>query len=184
MAANETVCGASDTPRMTPVSCTGKNPLGTMIYNQTVAASVADRHQQRARLVTEHPAQRRAVALNHRDQTQLRRRDRTSPASPLRPRWRSSLAHIIGVSVSDTTAETRIVTLSVIANSRNRRPTMSPMNSSGISTAIRETVRRKNREADLFGTLADAACRGDSPCFDVAGDVFDHDDRIVHHKAG
>jgi len=28
----------------------------------------------------------------------------------------------------------------VIANSRNRRPTISPMNSNGISTAINETV--------------------------------------------
>ena len=33
-----------------------------------------------------------------------------------------------------------MVTASVTANSRNRRPTMSPMNSSGISTAISETV--------------------------------------------
>jgi hypothetical protein len=41
--------------------------------------------------------------------------------------------HIIGVSVSETAAEIRIVTLSVTANSRNRRPTMSPMNNSGIS---------------------------------------------------
>ena len=48
--------------------------------------------------------------------------------------------HIIGVSVSDTTAETRIATLSVMANSRNSRPTISLMNSSGISTAINETV--------------------------------------------
>ena len=26
---NETVCGASVTPRITPVSCTGKKPFGT-----------------------------------------------------------------------------------------------------------------------------------------------------------
>ena len=29
MAVNETFCAASETPRITPVSCTGKNPLGT-----------------------------------------------------------------------------------------------------------------------------------------------------------
>ena len=46
----------------------------------------------------------------------------------------------MGVSVRETTAETRIVTLSVMANSRKRRPTMSPMKSSGIRTAIREIV--------------------------------------------
>ena len=28
IAANETVCGASEMPRMTPVSCTGKKPFG------------------------------------------------------------------------------------------------------------------------------------------------------------
>ena len=56
-------------------------------------------------------------------------------------RGRSSLAHIIGVSVSDTTAEMRIVMLRVMANSRNRRPTTSPMNSSGMSTAMSEMVR-------------------------------------------
>ena len=33
-----------------------------------------------------------------------------------------------------------MVAASVIANSWNRRPTTSPMNSSGISTAISETV--------------------------------------------
>ena len=30
-AGNETVCGASEMPRITPVSCTGKKPLGTMM---------------------------------------------------------------------------------------------------------------------------------------------------------
>ena len=48
--------------------------------------------------------------------------------------------HIIGVRVSDTTADIMMVTARVTANSRKRRPTMSPMNSSGISTAIREIV--------------------------------------------
>ena len=33
MAGNEMVCGASEMPRITPVSCTGKNPLG-MIQNR------------------------------------------------------------------------------------------------------------------------------------------------------
>ena len=46
----------------------------------------------------------------------------------------------MGVSVSETNADTRMVTLRVTANSRNRRPTISLMKSSGISTAIRDTV--------------------------------------------
>ena len=41
MAANDTVCGASDTPRITPVSCTGKNPFGTTTYRKIVPTSVA-----------------------------------------------------------------------------------------------------------------------------------------------
>ena len=49
-------------------------------------------------------------------------------------------AHIIGVRVRETTAEIRIATARVTANSRNRRPTISPINSSGISTAISEKV--------------------------------------------
>src|SRR5882672_1035150 len=52
-----------------------------------------------------------------------------------------SLAHIMGTSVRDTTAEMRIVTASVTANSRNKRPTTSCMKSSGMSTAISDTVR-------------------------------------------
>ncbi len=41
MAANEMLSGASEMPVMTPVSCTGKKPLGTMMYSQMVATSVA-----------------------------------------------------------------------------------------------------------------------------------------------
>ena len=45
---------------------------------------------------------------------------------------------IIGVSVSETKAETAIVMAIVTENSRNRRPMMPPIISSGISTAISE----------------------------------------------
>ena len=50
---------------------------------------------------------------------------------------------MVGVSVSETNAEIRIVTLRVTANSRNRRPTTSPMNSSGINTAMSDTVNER-----------------------------------------
>ena len=75
----------------------------------------------------------------------------------------SSRAAIIGVSVSETTAEKRIVTLNVTANSRNNRPTMSPMNNSGINTAISEILSEiivKPISADPLS----AACSGFSPC--------------------
>ena len=76
--------------------------------------------------------------------------------------WRSSLAHIMGVSVSETTAETRMVTLRVTANSRNSRPTMSPMNSSGMSTAISEMVSDTMVKPICAEPLS-AACRGGMP---------------------
>ena len=46
----------------------------------------------------------------------------------------------MGVSVSDTTIETKIVMVRVTANSRNSRPMMPPISNSGISTATSETL--------------------------------------------
>ncbi len=54
--------------------------------------------------------------------------------------WRRKRAHIIGVRVSATKAEATTATLMVIANSRNSRPMIPDMNSSGMNTAIRENV--------------------------------------------
>ena len=42
--------------------------------------------------------------------------------------------------MSDTTVETAIAKASVTENSRNRRPTMPPMNSSGMKAATSETL--------------------------------------------
>ena len=88
----------------------------------------------------------------------------------------------MGVKVSETTAETRIVTARVTANSRKRRPTISPMNSSGISTAISETVSE---------TMVNPICpapfqRGLQrrvALLQKAIDVLDHDDGVIHHEA-
>ena len=68
----------------------------------------------------------------------------------------------MGVSVSETTAEIRMATASVIANSWNRRPTTSPMNSSGISTAISETVSEMMVKPICLAPLS-AASSGASP---------------------
>jgi hypothetical protein len=64
--------------------------------------------------------------------------------------------------VSDTTAEIRMVTESVTANSLNRRPTTSLMNSSGISTAISDTVSDTTVKA-IWPEPSRAACLGSSP---------------------
>ena len=46
----------------------------------------------------------------------------------------------MGVAVSEITIETRIATESVTANSRNSRPTIPPISSSGMKTAISEKL--------------------------------------------
>ena len=68
----------------------------------------------------------------------------------------------MGVSVRETNAEKMMVTARVTANSRNRRPTISAMNSSGISTAISETVNDTMVNPISADPLS-AACMGDSP---------------------
>ena len=71
-------------------------------------------------------------------------------------------AHIIGASVSETRAEMAIAAVTVSANSRNRRPMMPPISSSGMNTAISEheidsTVKPISRDPLI------AAWNGGSP---------------------
>ena len=49
-------------------------------------------------------------------------------------------AHSVGVNVNDTSADTPIAIVSVTANSRNSRPMMPLISSSGISTATSDTL--------------------------------------------
>ena len=60
---------------------------------------------------------------------------------------------------------------------------MSPMNSSGMSTAIRETVSDTIVKPICSEPLS-AASSGAVSLLDVARDVLDHHDRVVHHEAG
>ena len=68
----------------------------------------------------------------------------------------------MGVKVSETIADTNTVIDTVIANSRNRRPTMPPMSSSGMNTAtsdrLIETMVKPISPAPLM-----AASSGDMP---------------------
>src|SRR4029077_7213099 len=110
---------------------------------------------------------------------------------------RSSRLHIIGVKVSETTADVTTAMVSVSANSRNMRPTRPVMNSSGMNTAISDTVSeipvkpiwfaRRPRERDHGeADFARTAQRGLERVFavlDVADDVLDHDDGIVDDEA-
>ena len=102
---------------------------------------------------------------------------------PLAAPWRNSLAHIIGVKVSDTIAETTTAMVRVSANSRNMRPTRPVMNSSGMNTAISENVSEMMVKP-ISRAPAIAASKAESPLLHVAHDVLDHHDRIVDHEAG
>ncbi len=70
--------------------------------------------------------------------------------------------HIIGVSVSDTTAEMTTAMVSVSANSRNMRPTRPVMNSSGMNTAISDRVSDMTVKPISRAPFS-AACIGLSP---------------------
>jgi len=131
----------------------------------------ADGDTERESLMFEHPPQQRAITGNHILDEPGRSRDRIVPAflgrvvQQLRAHHRreGERHH----------AEMRIETASVMANSRNRRPTTSPMNSRGISTAIRDTVSEMIVEADLLGALQRGGERA-LRLLRYTGDVLDH----------
>ena len=168
---------------ITPVSCSREEALGDHDVEKGGQRQRAERdQQQRQALAVEHPVQRAAVALD--DRCRSLRGCSAGTRSALRlGSVLQQRAHIIGTSVSETTAEIRMVTASVMANSRNSRPTTSPMNSSGISTAISETVS----EMMVKPICSEPFERGLQRRFallDVARDVLDHDDGVVDHEAG
>ena len=76
-----------------------------------------------------------------------------------------------------------MVTPRVMANSRNSRPTTSPMKRSGISTAMSETVRDRMVKPICCGAFEGGLERVVA-LLDIAGDIFDHDDGVIDHKAG
>ena len=160
MAAKDVDCEASVIAWIWPVSCTGKNPLGTTRYSNPVNTRVtANTSSVRACLSSTQLSMRpySAIVLS-----------KVLPTVRYRRPWLSSgvclsrRAHIMGVSVSDTKAEIKIDTASVIANSWNNRPTTSPMNNNGISTAISEMVSEMMVKPICLEPLK-AAASGASP---------------------
>ena len=68
----------------------------------------------------------------------------------------------MGVVVRETTREIRIAAERVTENSRNKRPTMPPINSSGMKTATRETLMDMTVKV-ISRAPRNAACKGVSP---------------------
>ena len=127
----------------------------------TVSAMVAKNTPSVIGLVAQHDVERAPVERQHGVEAGL---DDAVDAAVRRPASRCmKREHIIGASVSDTSAETAIEAVTVSANSRNSRPMMPLISSSGMNTAISEqeidsTVKPISREP------LSAASNGGSPC--------------------
>ena len=89
----------------------------------------------------------------------------------------------MGVVVSEITIETTMATARVTENSRKRRPTIPPIISRGMNTAISDTLM----EITVKPTSSAPRERGVQrvhPLFKITSDIFHHHDRIVHDETG
>ena len=89
--------------------------------------------------------------------------------------------HIIGVRVSETSSETRIVIDTVIPNSRNSRPDDPAHQEQRDEDGDERQADRHDRKADLARAL-DRRFHRAQPVLDMAMDVLEHDDRVVDDK--
>jgi hypothetical protein len=76
-----------------------------------------------------------------------------------------------------------MATDSVTANSRNSRPTMPPISSNGMNTAISDTLMDSTVKPISWAPFERRLERLHA-LFQIARDVLDHHDGVVHHKAG
>src|ERR1035438_5008651 len=121
---------------MRPLSCCGKNPLGTRMNRYAFSPMVANRTAS----VTARKRSATESVLPYRFTSQSKARSLVRYIQPWARFSFKRCAHIMGVAVSETTMETAMATDSVTANSRKRRPTMPPIRSRGMNTAISETL--------------------------------------------
>ncbi len=71
----------------------------------------------------------------------------------------------------------------VTANSRKSRPTMPPIISSGMNTAISDVLMVRTVKPISLAPLS-AASVGGIPHFQIAGDILHDHDGVIHHEAG
>ena len=135
-----------------------------------------------AKLVPQHDVEAALVAAQQRVEAALGDLDRGGRAWSRRSLRRKRDA-IIGVSVSDDERRHRDASsVTVTANSRNRRPMMPPISSSGMNTATSEMLIERMVKPISPEPLS-AASNGFMPLLDVAHDVLEHDDGVVDHEA-
>ena len=144
-------------------------------------ADGAEGDAQHERLVAQHPAEAAGVAVVQPVEKALA--GAVHPVVLCRCVRLENLAHIIGVVVSETTMEMATATLRVTANSRKRRPTMPPISRMGMNTAISDVLIDSTVKPISCEPFS-AASSGRHPLLEVAGDVFDHHDGIVHDETG
>jgi len=103
--------------------------------------------------------------VSYRDKVQAKTRSHARYSTPWGPAGSdfSSLAHIMGVVVSDRTSEITMAVESTTANSRNRRPTMPPIKRIGRNTAISERLMDRTVNEISFAPRS-AASMGGTPC--------------------
>ena len=159
IAGMEIACEPSVTATITPVSCAGRKPFGETTYSTIVPTRLADATSStKVCRRNAHPSVRRYPASERRNA-----RSNCRAIQPGRSTERSSRPHIIGVNVSETTADTTTETASVTANSLNSRPTTPVMNSSGMNTAISDTVS-ETMVKPICAAPRYAARSGGTPC--------------------
>ncbi len=78
--------------------------------------------------------------------------------------------------------ETTMATESVMANSRNKRPTMPPISSSGMNTATSEMLMVSTVDPISWRAF-ERGLEGRHALLQIARDVLDHDDGVVHHES-
>ncbi len=89
---------------------------------------------------------------------------------------------MVGDSVKATKADTAMVIVMVTANSRNSRPMMPPISSSGMNTATSEMLMDRMVKPISPAPLS-VASSGESARLDVPVDVLQHDDGVIDHEA-
>ncbi len=147
--------------RRIPWSSDGKNPFFTCVNMNPATSSVtAENTSITGRCCITQPSE---VVYNFNTRWySLSNPSKMKLCDPCRLFALRKCAPSIGVSVSDTKPDTRIATAMVTANSRNRRPTMPPMNSSGMNTAVRLAVIEMIVNP-ISAAPSSAACMGGFP---------------------
>ena len=154
-----------------------------MVANsQPVATQTSEEHEHRGALVPQHPgaactSYERRAARRTRARTPCRTGRGCFSCSGPQPRL-----HSIGVSVSDTKPEISTAAMIVTANSCSSRPSMPPMNSTGMNTAASDSVIDRMVKPISFEPSS-VACSGALAHLHVARDVLQHHDRVVHDEA-